>query len=175
MIAYAIWAYDRFAQSTADLEDLLAERGVIVSRVAIRLSVSRFGCQFAGCLRRNRSAPNNKWHLDEVFIAIQGEKFRIWQAVGADGEVLDILVQRRRNAMAAKRLFRRLVGDLGELLVVIPLSCNTAFAMHCPAVDKLRRYGVAKRKVMSGVDPTALPILLDQVDGPVDLFLADDA
>ncbi|SFF01800.1 putative transposase [Sulfitobacter brevis] len=81
VIAYAVWAYYRFALSTADAEDLLAERGVIVSREAIRLWVNRFGHHFAGCLRRNRKTPNDKWHLDEVVFAIRGEKFWLWRAV----------------------------------------------------------------------------------------------
>jgi putative transposase len=114
-----VWAYYRFALSTADVEDLLAERGVIVSREAIRLWVNRFGHHFAGCPRRNRKTPNDKWHLDEVVIAIRGEKFWLWRTVDADGAVLDILVQRRRNAKAAKRLFRRLIRDFGEPRVVI--------------------------------------------------------
>jgi len=65
IIAYAVWAYHRFALSTADVEDLLAERGVIVSREAIRLWVNRFGRHFADCVRRDRPAPRDKWHIDE--------------------------------------------------------------------------------------------------------------
>ena len=65
IIAYTIWAYHRFALSTADVEDLLAERGVIVSREAVRLWVNRFGRHFADCIRRDRPCPNDKWHLDE--------------------------------------------------------------------------------------------------------------
>jgi len=70
IIAYAVWAYHRFAMSTADVEDLLAERGVIVSREAIRLWVNRFGPHFANCIRCDRPRPNDKWHLDEVVIPI---------------------------------------------------------------------------------------------------------
>ena len=65
IIAFAVWAYHRFAMSTADVEDLLAERGVIVSREAVRLWINRFGRHFADCIRRNRSRPNDKWHLDD--------------------------------------------------------------------------------------------------------------
>ena len=77
VIAYAVWAYHRFALSTADVEDLLAERGVIVSRETVRLWVNRFGRHFAGCIKRDRPRPNDKWHLDEVVITIAGERF--WQ------------------------------------------------------------------------------------------------
>lgn len=126
IIAYAVWAYHRFALSTADVEDLLAARGVIVSREAVRLWVNRFGSHFADCIRRERPRPNDKWHMDEVVITIRGKKHWLWRAIDADGDVLDILVQTRRNAKAAKRFFQRLVSQFGEPRVVI--------------TDKLRSY-----------------------------------
>lgn len=126
VIAYSVWAYHRFALSTADVEDLLAERGVIVSREAIRLCVNRFGRHFANCIRRNRPRSNDKWHMDEVVITIRGKKHWLWRAIDANGDVHDILVQTRRNAKAAKRFFQRLVARFGEPRVVI--------------TDKLRSY-----------------------------------
>ena len=126
IIAYAVWAYHRFALSTADVEDLLAARGVIVSREAIRLWVNRFGQHFANCIRRDRPRANDKWHMDEVVITIRGKKHWLWRAIDADGDVLDILVQTRRNAKAAKRFFQRLVSQFGAPRVVI--------------TDKLRSY-----------------------------------
>jgi putative transposase len=106
IIAYAVWAYHRFTMSTADVEDLLAERGVIVSREAIRLWVNRFGPHFANCVRRDRPRPNDKWHLDEVVISIRGKKHWLWCAIDAEGDVLDILVQTRLNAKVAKRFLQ---------------------------------------------------------------------
>ena len=103
IIAYAVWAYHRFALSTSDVEDLLAERGVIVSREAIRLWVNRFGRHFADCIRRERPGCVDKWHLDEVVVMINGEKFWLWRAIDASGDVLDILVLKHRSAKAAKR------------------------------------------------------------------------
>lgn len=126
IIAYAVWAYYRFPLSTADVEDLLATRGVIVSRETIRLWVNRFGQHFANCIRRDRPRPNDKWHMDEVVIIIGGKKHWLWRAIEANGDVLDILVQTRRNAKAAKRFFKRLVAQFGEPRVVI--------------TDKLRSY-----------------------------------
>lgn len=126
IISYAVWAYHRFALSTADVEDLLAERGVIVSREAIRLWINRFGRHFANCIRRDRPRPNDKWHMDEVVITIRGKKHWLWRAIDANGDVLDILVQTRRTAKAAKRFFQRLVAQFGEPRVVI--------------TDKLRSY-----------------------------------
>jgi len=73
IVAYAVWVYHRFALSTADVEDLLAERGVIVSRETIRLWVNRFGPHFADCMKRDRPAAADKWHLDEVVIPINGQ------------------------------------------------------------------------------------------------------
>ena len=126
IIAYAMWAYHRFALSTADVEDLLAERGVIVSREAIRLWINRFGRHFGDYIRRDRPRPNDKWHLDEVVITIRGKKHWLWRAIDAKGGVLDILVQTRRNAKAAKRCLTRLTTQFGQPRVVI--------------TDKLRSY-----------------------------------
>jgi len=119
IISYAVWAYHRLALSTADVEDLLAARGVIVSREAIRLWVNRFGRYFADCIRRDRPRPNDKWHLDEVVISIRGKKHWLWRAIDANGDALEIIVQTRRNAKAAKRFFKRLVAKFGEPRVVI--------------------------------------------------------
>lgn len=118
IIAYAVWVYHRFALSTADVEDLLAERGVIVSREAVRLWVSRFGSHFAGCIRRERPKPNDKWHMDEVVITIGSKKFWLWRAIDTDGDVLDVLVQARRNAKAAKRFFERLIKHLDHRVLL---------------------------------------------------------
>jgi putative transposase len=98
----------------ADVEDLLAERGLIVSRETIRLWVNRFGAHFTGCIRRDRPRPNDKWHMDEVVIPINGVKHWLWRAVDSNGEVLDILVQTRRNARAAKRFISRLMVRWGD-------------------------------------------------------------
>ncbi|WP_343211851.1 IS6 family transposase (plasmid) [Aliisedimentitalea scapharcae] len=119
IIAYAVWAYHRFALSTSDVEDLLAERGVIVSRETIRLWVNRFGGHFADCVRRDRPAAADKWHLDEVVVQIGGVKYWLWRAVDANGDVLDILVQPRRNAKAARRFMKRLMARFGDPRVVI--------------------------------------------------------
>ena len=141
VIAYAVWAYHRFALSTADVEDLLAERGVIVSRETVRLWVNRFGVQFAARIRRDRPTPRDKWHMDEMAISIGGRQYVLWRAIDASGDVLDILVQARRNAKAAKRFFRRLVAQFGEPRVIV--------------TDKLRSYGAAVRAVLPDVDHRA--------------------
>lgn len=108
------------------MEDLLAERGVIVSHETFRLWVNRFGAHFAGCIRRDQLRPNDKWHLDEVVILINGVKHWLWRAVDTNGDVLDTLVQTRRNAKADKRFMARLIPQFGQPRVVI--------------IDKLRSY-----------------------------------
>lgn len=87
VIAYAVWAYHRFALSAADVEDQLAERGVIVSREAIRLWVNRFGAKVASCIRRDRPGASDKWRIDEVVIAISGVNHWLWRAGDANGDV----------------------------------------------------------------------------------------
>lgn len=119
IISYAVWAYHRFALSTAGVEDLLAERGISVSRETIRKWVNRFGRHFARCIRRDRPKPNTKWHLDEAVIVIGGVKYWLWQAIDGDGDLLDILVQTRRNAKAVKRFFGTLVTQFDEPRVVV--------------------------------------------------------
>ena len=126
MIACAVWACHRFALSTADVEDLLAERGVIVSREAIRLWVNRFGAQFARCIRRDRPSAADKWRIDEVLIANNGVNHWLWRAVDANGDVLDILVQPRRNAKAAKRFLSRLIARLSDPRVVVTDKLRSA-------------------------------------------------
>jgi putative transposase len=126
IVAYAVWAYHRFALSTADVEDLLAERGVMVSRETVRNWVNRFGRHFADCIKRDRPSTSDKWHLDEVVVPINGVKFWLWRAVDANGNVLDILVQKQRNAKAASRFLKRLIDRHGAPRVVI--------------TDKLRSY-----------------------------------
>lgn len=151
VIAYAVWAYYRFALSTADVEDLLAERGVIVSRETVRKWVNRFGSHFADCIKRDRPAAHDKWHLDEVVIPINGEKFWLWRAVDGNGDVLDILVQKQRNAKAAKRFFARLVDQFGQPRVVI--------------TDKLRSYIKPVKSLAPEADHRAHKGLNNRIEG----------
>jgi len=138
IIAYAVWAYHRFALSTADVEDLLAERGITVSRETVQLWVNRFGRHFAGCVKRDRPCAADKWHLDEVVIPIQGVKYWLWRAVDANGDVLDILVQKHCNAKAARRFLESVIARFGQPRVII--------------TDKLRSYSAAKADLAPGVE-----------------------
>ena len=105
---------DRRAQ-LRDVELILAERGIVVTRESIRHWCLKFGADFAGRLRRRRPKLVDTWHLDEVFIRIRGVLHYLWRAVDQHGVVLDILVQDRRNGPAAKRFFKHLLHGLQSL------------------------------------------------------------
>ena len=151
VIAYAVWAYYSFALSTADVEDLLAERGLIVSRETVRLWVNRFGAHFAACIRRDRPGPSDKWHLEEVVIPINGEKYWLWRAVDADGDTLDILVQKHRNAKAARRFLQRLIEVFGDPCVLV--------------TDKLRSYIKPIKSLAPNADHRAHKGLNNRAEG----------
>src|SRR5271155_40425 len=109
IIQQAIWLYLRFTLSFRDVEDLLAERGIMVSYETVRRWVNHFGPKIAVDLRKRRPKPNTTWHLDEVYLKIDGRMVYLWRAVDAEGEVLDLLVQTRRNKRAALKLMRKLL------------------------------------------------------------------
>ncbi len=139
IIAHAVWLYFRFALSYRDVEELLAERGVIVTYETIRQWCQQFGQVYANALRRRRPRPGDKWHLDEVFITINGATHYLWRAVDQEGHVLDILVQSRRNKAAAKKFFRTLLKGLQYVPRVV-------------ITDKLASYDAARREVLPGVE-----------------------
>lgn len=139
IISHAVWLYHRFGLSLRDVEDLPAERGVIVSYGAIRLWCGKFGPEYARKLRRRRGCLGDTWFLDEVFVTIRGERHYLWRAVDQDGDVIDILVQRRRDARAARRFFRKLLKGQGS-------------EPRCLITDKLGSYEAAHRGVMPSVE-----------------------
>jgi putative transposase len=124
--------------SLRDAEDLLAARGVVVSYETIHAWVAKFGLQYAKAIRRDRSKVADKWHLDEIVLPINGKKYWLWRAVDSKGDVLDILVQSRRNKRAAIRFFRKLFKAFGELRVIV--------------TDKLRRYGAALKELAPRIE-----------------------
>jgi putative transposase len=139
IISHGVWLYFRFCLSYRDVEELLFARGVIVTYEAIRKWCRKFGQEYANQLRRRRPRPGDKWHLDEVFLTIQGRRHYLWRAVDQDGCVLDILVQRGRDKIAAKTFFRKLLKGCQYVPRVI-------------ITDKLKSYGAAKREMLSGVE-----------------------
>lgn len=139
IIAQAVWLYFRFPLSLRLVEEMLLERGIVVSYETIRRWGRKFGAAYAKQLRRKRPSRKDIWHLDEVVITIGGRKHWLWRAVDQDGYVLDEIVQARRNTKAANRLLVRLLKKQG----LAPKRIIT---------DKLRSYGAARRDVMPTVE-----------------------
>ncbi|MCP4385540.1 MAG: IS6 family transposase [Hyphomicrobiales bacterium] len=132
IIQHAVWLYFRFPLSFRDVEDLLAERGIDVSYETVRRWTLKFGLNYARKLRRLRPRPDGRWHLDEVFVSINGKRMYLWRAVDSEGEVLDILVNARRNRKAALKLMHTLLKKQG-------------FAPDAVVTDNLPSYGAALR------------------------------
>jgi putative transposase len=139
IISHGVWLYFRFCLSYRDVEELLFARCIIVTYEAIRKWCRKFGQSYANQLRCRRPRPGAKWHLDEVFLTIQGEHHYLWRAVDQDGTVLDILVQRRRDKTAAKKFFRKLLKGCHYVPRVI-------------ITDQLKSYGAVKRELLPGVE-----------------------
>lgn len=135
IISYAVWLYHRFNLSHRDIEDLLAERGITVSREAIRLWCIKFGAIYTRRLKRKHRGYGDTFYIDEVFVKINGIQHYLWRAVDQDGEVVDVLLQARRDGATAKRFFKRLLrSNGGEPRKIV--------------TDKLRSYGVAHRELI---------------------------
>jgi putative transposase len=140
VINHCVWLYFRFPLSFREVEELLLARGVEVSYETIRRWSVKFGQAYANALRRRKPRPGDKWHLDEVFVKINGTIHYLWRAVDQDGNVLDILVPSRRNAKAAKRFLGKLLKDLQYVPRVL-------------VTDKLASYQVAHRELIASVGP----------------------
>jgi putative transposase len=134
-----VWLYDRFPLSFRDVEEMMLQRGIVVSHETVRKWCRTFGQTYANGLRRRRARPGDKWHLDEVFIKINSKTHYLWRAVDQHGNVLDTLVTSRRDATAATRFFRKLLTGLEYVPRVL-------------VTDKLASYGVAHRRLIPSVE-----------------------
>ncbi len=139
IISHGVWLYFCLPLSYRQVELVMAQRGIDVTYEAIRQWCRKFGQQYANELKRRRPKPGDKWHLDEVFLKINGKTQYLWRAVDQDGNVLDILVQSRRNKTAAKKFFRKLLK-----------GCT--YVPRVLITDKLASYGAAKREVLPSVE-----------------------
>ena len=133
VIRHAVWLYLRFTLSYRDVEELLGERGLDVSYETIRRWALKFGPAYARNLRRRRPRPSTQWHLDEMAVVI-GKRLWLWRAVDSEGEILDMLVQPRRDKAAALRLMRKLLRKQGYAPTVL-------------VTDRLASYGCARRQL----------------------------
>jgi len=134
IIRHSVWLYARFTLSYRDVEEMLAERGLDISYETVRRWFLKFGSIIAGNLRRGRPRPSDHWHLDEIVIVIRKKRYWLWRAVDNEGQVLDFLVQRRRDAKAARKLMKKLLKKQG-------------FAPTRVVTDKLRSYPAAFRAI----------------------------
>ena len=132
IISYAVWLYFRFNLSHRDIEDLLAQRGIIVSYESIRLWCIKFGRKYVRRLKRRHQGYGDTFYIDEVFVKINGKQHYLWRAVDQKGDVIDVFLQSHRDGAAAKRFFKRLLRGQGGA----PREIVT---------DKLRGYGYALR------------------------------
>lgn len=132
IISHCVWLYYRFPLSFREVEELMLARGVVVSHETIRQWSVKLGAAYAAGLRLRRPQAGDKWHLDEVFIKVNGQRQYLWRAVDQDGNVLDILVPSRRNAKAAKRFLAKLMTKQRRVPRVL-------------VTDKLRSYAAAHR------------------------------
>ena len=139
IISHCIWLYFRFSLSFRDIEEIMAERGVVLTYETVRQWCLKFGQTYANALKHRRPKTGDKWHLDEVYLKINGKTHYLWRAVDQDGNVLDILVQSRRKKQAAKRFFRKLLKGLQYVPRVI-------------IMDKLKSYGAAKCEILPGLE-----------------------
>src|SRR5512135_3609666 len=139
IISHCVWLYFRFSLSYRDVEELMAQRGVVLTYETVRQWGLKFGQTYANELRHRRARCGDKWHMDEMVLTIRGKKHYLWRAVDQDGNVLDILVQSRRNKKVAKRFFRKLLKGLKYVPRVI-------------ITDQLKSYGAAKREILPGVE-----------------------
>jgi len=128
IIQRAIWLYYRFTLSLPDVEERLAERGIEVTYETIRQWGIQFGPVIARDLRSRRPRPHSRWHMDEMFVSIGGKRMYLWRAVDHEGEVLDCLVQSRRNKRAATKLMRKLLKKQGFVPTTIVTDHLAAYA-----------------------------------------------
>ncbi len=140
IISHAVWLYHRFCLSFRDVEDLLAERGITVSYETIRQWCRKFGTDYARTLKRREGRLGDTWYLDELFVNIQGQRQYLWRAVDQDGDVIDILVQPRRDRRAAERFFRKLLKGLHDRQPGLPHAIR-----RISIRDSLPRSKIARR------------------------------
>ena len=138
IIRLAVMLYVRFPLSLRNVEDLLHERGIDVSHETIRFWWNRFGPMFASEIRRRRvqqlrAFSRWQWHVDEVFVKINGERHYLWRAVDHEGEVLESVVTKRRNKRAALKMLRKLMRRYGSPEVLV----TDRFASYRAALREL--------------------------------------
>lgn len=158
VIRYAVWLYFRFTLSLRDVEDLLAEREVDVTYETIRCWVDKFGPAIAANIRKRRHRADDVWHLDEMVVKINGKRMWMWRAVDKEGEVLDVLVQKRRNKAAALKLLRKLLKNQGFVPDKIVTDGLASYGAALPDLGYSKRHQPGQMKHNNRAENSDLPV-----------------
>jgi putative transposase len=158
VIRYAVWLYFRFTLSFRDVEELLAQRGIEVSYGTIRCWTIKFGPQIARNLKRRRLAPSPRWHLDEMVCNVGGRRMYLWRAVDDEGEVLDLVMQCRRDTDAALKLLKRLLRNQPVDPVSITTDGLGSYVAALKALDLLHLHRHGRLRENNRAENSHLPI-----------------
>jgi transposase-like protein len=158
VIGQAVWLYLRFTLSFRDVEDLLAERGLEVSYETVRRWVLKFGPAIARRLRQRRPKPSPRWHLDEMAVRIGGKLMYLWRAVDAEGEVLDVLVQAKRDTKAARKLMRKLLKAYGMVPDEWVTDKNPAYGAALRALKLTRAAHTRRKRANNRAESSHVPV-----------------
>jgi putative transposase len=150
IISYTVWSYQRFNDSYRDVSERLQMRGLLVSHETIRKWCIKFGSHFSDVIKKRERKPTDKWHLDEMHLKINGEKFMLWRPVDSEGQELDIFLQKRRNKKAAIRFLSRLLKSYHTPRVII--------------TDKVKSYNKPMKYMCKGTDHRSHKGLNDRVE-----------
>ncbi|CAM3292671.1 hypothetical protein SPAN111604_14935 [Sphingomonas antarctica] len=157
-IRLAVWLYFRFTTSLRDVEEMLAERGIDVTYETVRCWANKFGAAIAANIRRRRGRADSVWHLDEMVVCINGKRMFMWRAVDKEGEVLDVLVQKRRNKAAALKLLRKLLKSQGFVPDQIVTDGLLSYAAALRDLGCLARHKPGRLRENNRVENSHLPV-----------------
>ncbi|MEE1876849.1 IS6 family transposase [Altererythrobacter litoralis] len=158
VIRYAVWLYFRFTLSLRDVEDLLAQRGIDVSYETVRCWADKFGPVIASNIRKKRGRADCVWHLDEMVVKIGGQRMFMWRAVDKEGEVLDVLVQKRRNKRAALKLVRKLLKNQGFVPEAIVTDGLASYRAALRELGALARHQPGRLQENNRAENSHLPV-----------------
>lgn len=158
VIRQAVWLYFRFTVSLRDVEELLAERGIDVTYETIRCWTMKFGPAIAANIRRIRPRADSVWHLDEMVVRIRGQRMYMWRAVDREGEVLDMLVQKRRNKAAALKLLRKLLKNQRYVPETIVTDGLGSYPAALKPLNCVQRHRPGRLRDNNRVENSHLPV-----------------
>jgi putative transposase len=158
VIRHAMWLYFPFTLSLRDVEELLAQRGIAVSYEMIRCWTRKFGQLYAWNLRRSGFKPTGRWHLDEMMVKVGGKRMWLWRTVDDEGEVLDVLVQKRRNKRAALKLLRKLLKDTDLHLEPIVTDGLASYRAAMRELGLTKRHRPGGMRANNRAETSHLPI-----------------